>query len=118
VELKVTRLTGAVSVSGHLPFEPPSGFQEVTLAEYTEMEESKKYAQQASAAALVTESVSFHFDQWNPAQPPPEELPPCVKEQFHEAIVQCTTAAPEETTAAQTVTFFYPLREGKWIAQP
>ncbi len=43
VELKVTRLTGAVSVSGHLPFEPPSGFQEVTLAEYTEMEESKKY---------------------------------------------------------------------------
>ena len=113
VEVAVETSTRQLAVSGELPFEEPDGFQRITPAEYTELEGNEQF--NVELASSESEQWEYTFENWAPATPPPKELPAEVRRQFNEAIVQCTTGTPALRVDAERLTFFYSLRERKWM---
>lgn len=116
-QFEVTTLTRQHADSGKMPFQPPGGYEVISPAKYTELQQSSDYGREVLPAAGL-EGTTFVFDGWKPIDPPPEDLPREVQQQFNQAILTCLEAEPVASTRTETVAFYYSLRDRKWTRRP
>jgi hypothetical protein len=116
VEVLVETAQRQLAFSGEIPVEPPHGFQVITSAKYTELEGSQQF--NVRPASHQADERRYTFDDWVPATPPPAELPEEVRRQFNQAIVECSSTEPTHHVSTERLTFFYSLRERKWMPRP